>query len=83
MESPAPRYHLEINGIAEGPMTAREMAWKIGMTGVDDVVLFRRDGSADWLPLEGNKEQIQQLVALESSAEGAPASPPKLKLKKR
>lgn len=83
MESPAPRYHLEINGIAEGPMTAREMAWKIGMTGGDDVVLFRRDGSADWLPLEGNKEQIQQLVALESSADGAPASPPKLKLKKR
>jgi hypothetical protein len=64
-------------------MTAREMAWKIGMTGVDDVVLFRRDGSADWLPLEGNKEQIQQLIAMESAAECAPPSPPKLKLKKR
>jgi len=83
MESPAPRYHLEINGIAEGPMTARELAWKIGMTGGDDVVLFRRDGSGEWLPLEGNKDQIQQLVALESAAGGAPATPPKLKLKKR
>lgn len=83
MESPAPRYHLEINGIAEGPMTAREMAWKIGMTGGDDVVLFRRDGSADWLPLEGNKEQIQRLVAAEASAEGATVAPPRLKLKKR
>ena len=83
MESSAPRYHLEINGIAEGPMTARELTWKIGRTSGDDVVLFRRDGSANWLPLEGNRSHLLQLAAVEAAAAEPPASPPKLKLKKR
>ncbi len=82
MESKASRYHLEINGIAEGPMTARELTWKIGAAGADDVILFRREGSADWLPLEGNKETLNRLLSDEPE-DGAQSAAPKLKLKKR
>ncbi len=83
MEPVAPRYHLEVNGIAEGPMTVRDLAWKIGMAGNDDVIRFRQEGSGDWQPLEGNRERLQQLASSESGQAAAPASPPKLKLKKR
>ena len=83
MESSAPQFHLEVNGIAEGPMTARIMAWKAGTTGPDDVVRFRADGTSEWLKLEGNMEYIQKLAAAEAAGAISPASPPKLKLKKR
>ncbi len=83
MESSAPRYHLEINGITEGPMTAREMAWKIGMASADDVVLYRREESEQWTPREGNIDQIHRLATSEDAAEIPAALPPKLKLKKR
>jgi len=83
MQSSGDSYHLEINGIAEGPMTVRDLVWKIGMANSDDVILFRLEGSADWQPLEGNRERLQQLATGEPAQAAAPASPPKLKLKKR
>jgi hypothetical protein len=82
MKSKATRYHLEINGVAEGPMSARELTWKIGAASSDDVILFREDGSSEWIPLEGNKEKIQQLGKPDSVEEPI-SSPPKLRLKKR
>ena len=83
MQSSGDSYHLEINGIAEGPMTVRDLIWKIGMANNDDVILFRLEGSADWQPLEGNRERLQQLATGEPGQAAAPASPPKLKLKRR
>lgn len=82
MESKATRYHLEINGVAEGPMTARELAAKIGAASGDDVILFRKDGSGDWLPLDGHVDEIRQFADEEAASEQAVVAPPKLKLKK-
>ena len=83
MESPATRYHLEINGIAEGPMSAKELTWKAGMASPDDVLRYRKQGSDEWLPLGGHLEAIKQQAAQDSAAEAHVASPPKLKLKKK
>jgi hypothetical protein len=83
MQSSGDSYHVEINGIAEGPMTVRDLVWKIGMAGNDDVIRFRQEGSGDWQPLEGNRERLQQLASAEPGQAAAPASPPKLKLKRR
>ena len=83
MESPATRYHLEINGIAEGPMSAKELTWKAGMASPDDVLRYRKQGSDEWLPLGGHLEAIKQQAAQDSAAEAPVASPPKLKLKKK
>jgi len=83
MQSSAENYYLEVNGIAEGPMTVRDLVWKIGMTNSDDVILFRTEGSADWQPLEGNRERLKQLASSEAGTVSSPPSPPKLKLKKR
>ena len=83
MQSSGDSYHVEINGIAEGPMTVRDLVWKIGMAGNDDVIRFRQEGSGDWQPLEGNRDRLQQLASAEPGQAAAPASPPKLKLKRR
>jgi len=83
MESQATKYHLEINGIAEGPMSAKQMAWKIATASSEDVILFRKDGSGVWLPLESHKDMVKQLIEEESALETIAPSPPKLKLKKR
>ncbi len=83
MQSSGDSYHLEINGIAEGPMTVRDLLWKVGMTNTDDVILFRLEGSADWQTLEGNQERLRQLASAEAGQVATPASPPKLKLKRR
>jgi hypothetical protein len=83
MESKATKYHLEINGISEGPMSAKLMAWKIAAAQKDDIILFRAEGSGVWHPLETHREMLQQLVAAEGSSEEPAPAPPKLKLKKR
>ncbi len=83
MHSQGDSYHIEINGIAEGPMSVRDLLWKIGTASSDDVILFRSEGSADWHPLEGNRERLQQLASAEPGSAAIPPSPPKLKLKKR
>ncbi len=83
MRSTGDSYHIEINGIAEGPMTVRDLVWKIGMAGNDDVILFRLEGSADWQPLEGSRERLQELAAAQLGNTAAPASAPKLRLRKR
>lgn len=83
MEPKAIRYHLEINGIAEGPMSAKDLAWKIGMANGDDVILFRREGEGQWTPLEGNRDAIMRLAEDEQAAPTEHPSPPKLKLKRR
>jgi hypothetical protein len=83
MQSSADSYHLEINGIAEGPMTVRELLWKVGMTNNDDVIYFRTEGSGEWQPMEGNLERLRQLAADSADMPASPQSPPKLKLKKR
>ncbi len=83
MESKATRYHLEINGVAEGPMSAKELTWKAGMASPDDVLRYRKQGADEWLPLAGELETIKQQAAQDSAAEAPVASPPKLKLKKK
>lgn len=83
MESSEPGYHLEINGIAEGPLSAKELAWKAGMAGPDDVLRYRREGSDEWQPLDGNLNTLQHQTATQHPPEPPLASPPKLKLKKK
>ena len=83
MESKAIKYHLEINGIAEGPMSAKQMAWKIAAANSDDIILFRKEDSGVWLPLESHRELVKQLAEEEAVPETTTPSPPKLKLKKR
>jgi len=83
MESPAPRYHLEINGLPEGPMSAKELIWKAGMASHDDVMRWRKEGSEEWLPMTGHLDSIKQQAAHDASAEAPAATPPKLRLKKK
>lgn len=83
MESTATRYYLEINSIPEGPMSAKDLVWKAGMASHDDVLRYRKEGSDEWLPLDGDLDSIKQQAAQDSTAEAPVASPPKLKLKKK
>ena len=64
-------------------MSVRDLVWKIGMASSDDVILFRATDSDQWQPLDGQLETLKQLASAESATSAAPASPPKLKLKKR
>ena len=83
MESTATRYYLEINGIPEGPMSAKDLVWKAGMASSDDVLRYRKEGSDEWLPLDGDLDSIKKQAAQDSTAEAPVASTPKLKLKKK
>ncbi len=82
MELNEPRYHLDINGLISGPLTGKELAWKIAAASPDDVIRFRPEGSTEWLPAEKYplKNGAQQDPEPASSAL---PTPPKLRLKKR
>ena len=82
MELNEPRYHLDINGLTAGPMTGKELAWKIAAASQDDVVRFRLEGSAEWLPAEKHTQQAHPHEAAAQAPNPMP-SPPKLRLKKR
>ena len=83
MESTATRYYLEINDVPEGPMSAKALTWKAGMASREDVLRYRKEGSDEWLPLDGDLDSIKQQAAQDSAAEAPVASPPKLKLKRK
>jgi hypothetical protein len=83
MQSSADSYHLQLNGVSEGPMSVRDLVWKIGMASSDDLILFRTADSDQWQPLDGQLETLKQLASAESATSAAPASPPKLRLKRR
>ena len=83
MEPKAARYHLDVNGVVDGPMTGRELAWKAGMTNSDDTLRFRSEGSDQWQPLTATQDNLRQFTEAEEATPAPPASPPKLKLKKR
>ncbi len=83
MEQRATRYYLDVNGVVEGPMTGRELAWKAGMASSDDALLFRSEDSDQWRPLSGTQDNLRQFTEVQEEAPAPPASPPKLKLKKR
>ena len=81
MDSEPKPYILETNGVVEGPLSVKDILWKVSAAQPDDVLRMRRTDSTDW---SDPRLRLSELVNGPASEEKNPPrddAPPKLKLR--